>query len=327
MKQRIPFILVAIVIAVVIFLWWRSRGANANVTASGTVEATEAQLGFQASGRIETVRAHEGDAARAGEVLAQLDTVETAARRAQAIAQAVAARATLLDLERGARPQEIAQAKSALDAAEQRRADAARDLDRARQLFGDEVLSQEALDKAQTAFEIAAAQRDQASEQYDLVRAGARAEQIAAQRAVLAQTEAAVRTLDATLANMTIRAPFDGVITVRAREPGEIVQAGSGVVTLMDPNDRWVRIYIPENRIGAVALGDSAEIRSDTDPGHAYGGRVIFIASEAEFTPKAVQTREERVRLVFAVKVRITSDRSGDLKPGMSADVHLFPRP
>jgi HlyD family secretion protein len=91
----------------------------------------------------------------------------------------------------------------------------------------------------------------------------------------------------------------------------------------MNPDDRWVRIYVREDRIGAVRVGARAEIRCDTFPGKTYSGEVRFISPEAEFTPKNVQTTEERVRLVYAVDVRITSDPAGDLKPGMPADVRV----
>jgi HlyD family secretion protein len=122
---------------------------------------------------------------------------------------------------------------------------------------------------------------------------------------------------------MRVQAPFRGVVTVRHHEPGEILSAGSPVVTLLDRDDRWVTIYVPETRIGAVRLGQPAGIVSDTFPDHRYPGEVSYIASEAEFTPKTVQTREERVKLVYAVKVRVTGDPDYQLKPGMPADVTL----
>jgi HlyD family secretion protein len=112
---------------------------------------------------------------------------------------------------------------------------------------------------------------------------------------------------------------------VRHREPGEIVPAGSAVITLMDPEDRWVRVYVPETHIGAIRVGQGTEITTDTDPDRSYAGEVGFIASEAEFTPKSVQTKEERVKLVYAVKVRVTGDPQMDLKPGMPADVKFEP--
>jgi HlyD family secretion protein len=188
-------------------------------------------------------------------------------------------------------------------------------------------VSREALDKATLAVELARRQRDQAAEQLALLQQGPRPERIAAARAQLSQAEAAVATLDATLANSRIRAPFAGVVTVRHREPGEIVGAGAAVVTLMNPDDRWVRIYVPENRLGKVAVGQPAEITSDTFPGKRYAGEVAFIASSAEFTPKNVQTTEERVKLVYAVKVRVTGDPGQELKPGLPADVRLVEAP
>jgi HlyD family secretion protein len=155
------------------------------------------------------------------------------------------------------------------------------------------------------------------------VEAGPRQERKAAARAQVSQAEAAVQGVQATLSNTVLTAPFDGVVTVRHREPGEVVPAGSPVLTLMDPRSRFVRIYIPENRVGAVRLGTRAAITADTYPGKTYPGEVSFIASEAEFTPKSVQTTEERVRLVYEVKVRVTGDAEFDLKPGLPADVRL----
>ncbi|MBI1722891.1 MAG: HlyD family efflux transporter periplasmic adaptor subunit, partial [Gemmatimonadetes bacterium] len=120
-----------------------------------------------------------------------------------------------------------------------------------------------------------------------------------------------------------IRAPFDGIVTVRDREPGETVGAGAPVLTVRNLDDRWVRIDIREDRIGAVRIGEEATITADTYPGRRYRGQVAFIASQAEFTPRNVQTTEERVKLVYAVKVRVTQDSTYDLKPGIPADVRL----
>ncbi len=321
-------IVVAVVAAVGAALWaafGRDRVRDHALSASGTVEATEARVGFQAPGRIETIGAREGDAVKAGAVLAELDRAETEARRQQASAQAAAARALLRELERGSRPEEIAQGRAALAGAAERVRDAQRDLDRTKTLFEGGAVSREALDKARLALDLAQSQDDQAREQVTILETGPRREKIDAQRAQLAQAEAAVRVIDATLDAMTIRAPFDGVVTVRHREPGEIVAAGSPVLTIMNPDDRWVRIYVPETRIGAVRVGQAATITTDTFPKKTYRGEVSFIATEAEFTPKTVQTTEERVKLVYAVKVRVTGDPARDLKPGMPADVDLEP--
>jgi HlyD family secretion protein len=312
----------AVLIAVLIVLL-RSGDTRDRLTAAGTVEATDARLGFQLAGRIVTVAAHEGAAVQAGEELARLDQEEVTARREQAVAQVAAARAFLSELERGSRSEEVAQARAARDAAQKRVTDAARDLQRAASLFQGGAISREAYDKAALRHELAIDQLEQADEQLKLVRSGPRPERLEAQRAQVVQARASLRAIEASLANMIIVAPFDGIVTVRHHEPGETVGAGVPVVTLMNPNDRWVRIYVREDRIGAVKLGMPARISTDTYPDKMYEGDVVFIASEAEFTPKSVQTSEERVKLVYAVKVRIGGDPGYDLKPGLPADVRL----
>ena len=266
---------------------------------------------------------HEGDAVKPGDTLATLDRTELQARRAQAAAQLAAAKALLTELEAGSRSEELAQAREGARAAADRLADAQRDFDRVQRLFQGGAVAQEAFDKAKLALDVATAQRNQADEQLKLVQSGPRLERIAAQRAAVAQTDAMLRAADAALANAVVVAPFAGVVTVRDREPGEVVGAGAPVLTVTNLGDRWVRLYIRENVVGAVHVGQQATITSDTYPNKTYTGTVSFISSEAEFTPRNVQTAEERVKLVYAVKVRITGDVAVELKPGMPADVVL----
>ncbi len=323
-KQVIPIVVAVVAVAAVAYvLFLRGGDAGGPLDASGTVEATDAQLGFQAAGRIDTILVDEGARVQAGQELARLDQSELRARRSQAAAQLAAAQAVLTELERGSRSEEVQQGRDALTAANQRLADAQRDLDRTRRLFDGGAVSRETLDKAQLAFDVAQSQHDQSAQALQLLEVGPRPERIDAQRATVAQARATVQQIDAMLANAVIRAPFGGVVSVKDREIGETVSPGAPVLTVTNLDDRWVRIYIPETQIGAVHLGEPAQITADTYRGKVYGGAVSFIASEAEFTPKNVQTRDERVKLVYAVKVRITSDSTYDLKPGIPADVQL----
>lgn len=326
MNRRV--IAVPVVLALVglgAWLAFRPGGDDAGaLEASGTVEATEADLGFQVGGRIAEISVREGDRVEAGALLARLDDAELAARLVAAEAQLDAARQVLRELERGARPEELRQAEAAEAAARQRMDEAARMLARTRTLHEGGAVSAEDLERAETAHEVAAAQHRQAAEQLALVRSGARRERIDAQRAAVRQAEAAVAQAEAMLSNARIHAPFAGIVTVRHRQPGEAVSPGMPVLTLMDPADRWVRIYVREDRVGRVSLGQAAEIRADAYRDRRYDGRVVFIAGEAEFTPRNVQTAEERVKLVYAVKVAIAGDNALELKPGVPADVRLL---
>lgn len=323
-RQRIGIAAVAIVIlAVTSILIWRVSDDADTVTASGTVETTEADLGFQVPGRIDSIGVHEGDRVSGGAELAWLDRTELFARKRQAEAQLRTARARLLELERGSRTQEVAQGRAALGAAERRTEDARRDLHRTQRLFEGGAVSEQQLDDARTALTLAVADQWSATEQLAILEQGPRREQVAAQRAVVEQAEAAVGQIEATIDNAVVRAPFDGIVTVRHREPGETVAAGAPALTLRNPDDRWIRLYVREDEVGRLALGLRAAITADAYPERTYEGEVVFIASEAEFTPRNVQTAEERVKLVYRVKVRVTGDPSFDLKPGLPADVRL----
>ncbi len=300
-----------------------SRDDAKGIEASGTLEATEADLGFQVPGRIDSIMVQEGDRVTAGERLAVLDLKELSARREAASAQGAAQRARLAELERGFRPEEIAQAEVALRSASFRLSDAERDRTRVRNLFEGGAVSRQALDNQESTYNVALAERDRLQEQVTLLKSGSRPEQISAQRALVAQAQAALAQTEATLTQAVVVAPFPGTVTRRQREPGEVVSAGLPVVSLANLDDRWVRIYVREDEVGRVRIGEKAEITVDAFPGKTYAGEVVFIAQEAEFTPRNVQTKEERVKLVYRVKVRVVGDSAQDLKAGIPADVRL----
>lgn len=295
--------------------------AGAPVEASGTVEATEADLGFTVPGRLLHIAPREGDRVVEGDTLAALENREFQAAVASAQAQLESQEARLRELRSGARPQEIAGARAALEAAREQEDQARREAERAQRLHQGGALSTQALEQARTRLESAVASRKQAEESLDLVEEGPRAETLAAQEAATAQARAALERSRAALDETVLLAPFDGLVTVRHREPGEILGPGVPVLSLMVTDDRWVRIYVREDRIGRVFLGTEAEITTDSYPDRVFSGEVFFIGSEAEFTPRNVQTDEERTRLVYPVKVRITDDQELALKPGLPADV------
>jgi len=324
MRRRAPILALLLAIAAgASWLLLREEAPDTAILAAGTVEAREADLGFRTTGRIELISVDEGDRISEGQLLAVLDQQELAAALAAARARAEAAGATLEELTEGFRSEEIEQARAVLRAAERRRLDATRDLERAKNLYEDGAISEQALDDRETVATVAESEMQGASERLRLLESGTRSERISAQRASLAASEAEAERVEALLEYAQITAPNAGLITIRHREPGEIVSAGAAVLTLMKPDDRWVRIYVRADRVGRLSIGQTAMITADAYPERTYTGRVVFIASEAEFTPRDVQTTEERVKLVYRVKVQIEGDSSFDLKPGLAADVRL----
>jgi HlyD family secretion protein len=316
---------VGLIVAVTLILLL-PRHRTEEVFASGTVEVTETDLGFQVPGRIDSVAVQEGADVRTGQLLGWLDRTQLEAQRRAAEGQRAAAAARLAELERGYRTEEIGQARESARAAAERLDEARREAERARRLFAGGAISKRQLETAETTLVVAETQQSAAADQLKLLETGPRVEEITAQRAVVAQARAAVAQADAALDHAVIRAPFDGQVTIRHREPGEVVPAGAAVLTVANRADRWVRIYVRGDEVGQLAIGQPAEIRADAYPDRTYPGAIAFISSEAEFTPRNVQTTEERVKLVYRVKVRVVDDPRYDLKPGLPADVRIAPR-
>jgi HlyD family secretion protein len=233
-----------------------------------------------------------------------------------------AARARLADLQQGARPQEIAEAKAQVGQAHANLANLEEEARRSELLYQGGAVTRQRRDRDQTAAAVAAEQHLASIERLKLVQAGFRRETINAARAQTAEAQAGAEAARVALEDLEVKTPIDGVVTRKHAEPGETVAAGRPVVTVTDISRPWVRVYVPEHQIGKVRLGAPAKIRIDTFPGRDFTGRVSYVAAQAEFTPKNVQTQEERVKLVFAVNVT-AENPEGILKPGMPADVFI----
>lgn len=297
------------------------RDRDPSILVSGTVEATEADLGFQVSGRLERIAVREGDEVEPGLELAVLDQAELLAEREVARAQVQAAQALLEEYLAGSRTEEIARARAMLSVAVNRRDAAFRDRERLRSLAQQQLISKQAFDHTETEADVAEGEVSRASEELQLLKSGTRPERIAAQRAALAQASASLERIEAVLRQSTVEAPFAGTVTIRHREPGEAVAPGNAVLTLQNLDDRWVRIYVPGDEVGRLSLGQCAVIAADSFADRRYGGVVSYISRVAEFTPRNVQSTKDRVRLVYEVRVRIVGDDAIDLKPGLPADV------
>lgn len=292
------------------------------LVASGTIEVTDVQIGFRMPGIVLQRPVDEGDAVAKGALIAELDSREIKARLHEADAGVRVAQATLEELETGFRPEEVAQAEAGVHEVVVQANNLVAEAERSRTLFAEGGVSREQRDRDVTAALAAASRLQGAREKLGLLQSGHRKEQIAAARARLEQAQAAVETLRVTLEDMTALSPIAGVVTRTHAEIGETLAAVRPVATIADLSAPRLRVYIPERQIGRIRLGARAEIAVDAFPARRFPGRVSFISSEAEFTPKNVQTLEERVKLVFAVDVQLENPE-GILKPGMPADVWI----
>jgi HlyD family secretion protein len=184
------------------------------------------------------------------------------------------------------------------------------------------VIAKRELDAARAAHDAARASVRERREALALLRKGARHERIDEARARFKGAQARVSTAKERLSYATLLAPLSGVVLSKSVEPGEQVAAGTPVITLGDTGQCWIKGYIPETELGRVQLGQGARVTTDSHPGKVYQGKVTFISSEAEFTPKSVQTEKERVKLVYRIKITLPNPDL-ELKPGMPADAEL----
>jgi len=301
---------------------------------SGTIEADDVVVGSKVGGRVQEVLAEEGQRVKQGDVLLRLDDSELRARLGSAEAAGKAAegfvlqkKAQLALLESGSRPAEVERAKAEWDSVRARLAQARRDAERYEALHAQEAVSTQELERVRSAAEVLAAEEKSAAETYDLMKSGFRSEEIEKARADLLAAVAAVSEArqakaeaEALFDEMVVRAPGDALVEVLDLRPGDLLGPGRPAAVLVFPERLWVRVYVPEIYLGFMKENAAVEARVDSFPGETFPGTVERINREAEFTPRNIQSVEERVNTVFGVKVRL-SDSSGRLRPGMSADV------
>jgi HlyD family secretion protein len=352
---------------------------------SGTIEAKQAELGFQVSGRIVEVVVNEGEFVKRDQLLASLDQSEYKARYEQAqagvensiknvqrlelvlelykktlpneVARAVAGvevlSSQLRELEAGYRAQDIERARLAFLTAQDVMEEAKKNKERYENLYKKQLVPEREWDAVQLKHVTAVKEFEKAKETFDMLREGVRKETIQTARARLAEGRAVLRqannnlrkiktaekeveaatsqvkvaqsslkVAETLLSYTQLRAPFDGVISSRNVEPGEVVLPGREVLSLSDLSSVNLKIFVGETEIGRVKPGQSVDIKVDTFPDKIYSGTVSFISPEGEFTPKIIQTQKERVKLVYLVKVLIPNP-DFELKPGMPADAWL----
>jgi membrane fusion protein YbhG len=292
------------------------------VSVTGTIEAIQVDVSAKIAGRIAERPVNEGDRVSTGQLLVRLDEAEQAAEVRRQEAAVRTAESTLNDLLAGARREEMEDARAALQSATATREWTERDFRRAEGLFRQTLIAAQEVDRARQAYEVAVAQEKSARQKLLLLEAGARPDQIETARGQLAQARNALDMAKTRLKEMTIFSPLDGVVLRKNLEVGELANPGVPILTLMKPSDIWVRAYVPEEEVGRIKVGSPARVAVDAYPARRFPGRIIEIASEAEFTPRNVQTKKERVNLVFRIKIAVDNPE-GILKPGMPADADI----
>ncbi|MDO8538987.1 MAG: HlyD family efflux transporter periplasmic adaptor subunit [Opitutaceae bacterium] len=293
---------------------------SGDLVLSGNVEVTEAQLSFKMPGRVIERTVAEGDRITAGQPVARLDDAEQVHEVALRRAELAAAEALLAELRAGSRPQEIAAAEAGLRSTEAERERARLEFTRQKELLDKNAVSGREFEAAQAQLKMAEARAGESAERVKLIKEGPRQETIQQAEARRQQATATVALATTRLENTRLASPLAGVVLAHHIEPGEFVAAGTPVVSVAETARAWVRVYIDQADLGRIRHGQKVAVRTDTSPNHEYEGTVGFIASEAEFTPKTVQTARERVKLVFRVKVDVANPDDA-LKPGMPADV------
>lgn len=323
MTYRKVAILAILLLTLAIFILYfglhRTADDPNKIFVSGNIEITEVQASFQVPGRVEQRKVDEGDIVKAGDLIANLDATDFLQEVALRKAELDAAQANYLELVHGYLPEEIAQAQAKFN---QTKADFEKlevDYKRQKELYDQQVISTREYDVSFAAYEVAKARKIEAEEYLTLLQKGTRVERIVQAEARVKQAQETLAIAETRLGYATIYSPLNGWVLSKNIEPGEYVSPGTPIVTIGNLNDVWLRAYIDETELGKVKLGQKVAVKTDTYPDKVYDGTIVFISSEAEFTPKNVQTEKLRVKLVYRIKIDLPNPNM-ELKPGMPAD-------
>ncbi len=293
------------------------------INASGTIEATDVTISSKIAGQIKTILVDEGSRVKKDEILMNIDHDLLDIQLRQAQAGVEQAEAQLRLLQSGARKEDIKLAAEQVQLAELNLDQAKTDKDRLEKLFESSTITQKQYEDATLKYDQALNQYNSAKENLTKLKNLTRPEEIESARANVKRNMVSVDLIRKNIEDCTIKSPVDGIVSKKFTETGEYVTPGSAVMKLSDLQSVDLYIYVSEEELGKVKLGQKADVTIDTYKDKVYKGEVIYISPEAEFTPKSIQTQEERTKLVFAVKIKIPN-YDFDLKSGMPADAKLF---
>lgn len=315
------FILIAILVSSLFVMFCSKNKRNNSISASGTIEATEVVISSKSAGEIISIYFKEGMNINAGDTLCIVDHKDLDIQLKQAESALNLADAQLRLVLKGARQEEIDQASELVNQALAQLKNAEDDLKRLKSLYENNSVTSKQLDDATTRYTIAEAQYKSALKVLERIKAGARTEEIEMARSRKTQAEAVVESIKKRIDDCAIVSSVSGTITEKLVEKGELIGLGTQVARVMNLNKVWLMIYVGETQLGKIRLGQKVKITIDSSD-KTFTGEVTYISPNAEFTPKNIQTKEERVRLVFGIKIEI-DNKEHILKPGMPADAML----
>lgn len=311
------------VVAVVAWQWIeQNKRVAGEVRGSGIIEVTQVDVAFEVPGKMVERPADEGQVLERGALVARLDDREFRLQVERAAAARAAAEAQYNLALNGPRAQELDQALAALEAAESDLSLKRSDHLRVAKLRKDGVLAAADFDRSTTALAAAESAREQARARIDMLKEGSRTEDIESARANLRVAQKALEIAELNLSRTQLFSPVAGRVLTKSREAGEIVGPGATVITVGDLTRPWLNVYVGERDLGRVRLGGAADVTVDSFPDRPFPGKVTFVSDRSEFTPKNIQTPDERVKLVYRVKIEL-QNRNDQLKPGMPADAVL----
>ncbi|MBS4029506.1 MAG: efflux RND transporter periplasmic adaptor subunit [Ignavibacteriales bacterium] len=289
---------------------------------TGTLESVDVNVSAKTSGQLQKLFVDEGSNVKVNDTLAILDHATLDLQLAQAEAGIELAKSQYDLIMNGARSEDIRQAEEMQTQAETNLKSASDDLNRMKELFASKSITKKQLDDAETRFTIAQTQFNSAKQNYEKLKKFARPEDISTAKARVSQAEATANLLRKQISDAVILAPTSGTITHKPIEVGELVGVGTVVVTISRLEKLNLKIYLSETELGKVKLGSVADVTIDAFPDKNFPAKVMYISPNAEFTPKNIQTKEDRTKLVFAVKLEVDNPNS-ELKSGMPADAFI----
>jgi HlyD family secretion protein len=290
---------------------------------SGTIETTESVVSSQVSGKILQILKDEGDQVKAGDTLVIIDHETLDLQLRQNEASRDIAKSQLDLLIKGSRKEDVIQAEEVFNQATSNFNSAKTDYERMENLIKSNSVTQKQYDDAESRFDVAKAQLKGAQENFTKIKNIARPEEIAQAKANYKKNSAAVDAIKKSIRDCFVISPINGFVVKKFTELGETVSMLSSLEKVSDLSKIEVRIYVSETELGRVKLGQKAELKIDSIKDKSFAGKVTFISPEAEFTPKNIQTKDERTKLVFAVKVEIPNPNY-ELKVGLPADVKIY---